>query len=115
MAASAGQMAERGHRFPAHCISFANKARSIDMPNSPDPLFSEDEAADLGPPEQADGGYEVLANTPIKELRLVFGPNFAPGYEDQDLVGELLANGGYSSLDEYLARHHALLTGPDGK
>jgi hypothetical protein len=104
---------KRDHRLPLHCISLANKRRSIDMPNSPDPLFGEYEAADLGPAE--DGGYEVLANTTIKELRLILGPKFAPGYEEQDLVGKFLANGGYSSLDEYLSRHHTLLTQPDGK
>ncbi len=78
------------------------------MPNSPDPLFTEDEAQSppMEPPVDVDGEYQVSAHTTIKELRLLFGPHFAPGYGDQDLMGELLGRGGYASLDEYLNRHH---------
>ena len=77
------------------------------MPNSPDPLYTEDEAQSPVPDiSNVDGEYEVSANTTIEELRRLFGPHFAPGYGDQDLMGELLGRGGYANLDEYLNRHH---------
>ena len=74
------------------------------MPNSPDPLYTEDEAQSTT--SDVNGEYEVSADTTIKELRLRFGPHFAPGYGDQELMGELLGRGGYANLDEYLSRHH---------
>ena len=84
------------------------------MPNSPDPLFTEAEAEPLRP-TQPPHSHRATPDTTIKELRLLFGPHFAPGYEDQDRLGHLLGLGGYASLDEYLARHHIQPLQPDRK
>ncbi len=41
-------------------------------------------------------------HTTVGELRKQHGPHFAPGYGDQDTLGELLGRAGVSTLDDYL-------------
>ncbi len=77
------------------------------MPNSPDPLPTEDD--DLYPtnPEtETNAEYRARTSTLIRELRRLYGLHFAPGYEDTDTLGHLLANAGLNTLEEYLKRHH---------
>lgn len=42
----------------------------------------------------------------VGELRQKYGAHFAPGYGDQDNLGELLGRAGFNTLDEYLNQHH---------
>ena len=87
------------------------------MPNSPDPLYTEKESepSSLDPSHRGNGEYQVSADTTIQELRVLFGSHFAPGYGDQDRMGELLGRGGYANLDEYLNRHHIEDRKPEDK
>lgn len=77
------------------------------MPNSPDPLFSEDEAENqaVDPSMETNSEYKARMSTTVGELRRHHGLHFAPGYGDTDTLGHLLARAGCNTLDEYLTRH----------
>jgi CBS domain containing-hemolysin-like protein len=78
------------------------------MPNSPDPLPSENEDDDYTttPDTETNADYRARTHTLIRELRRIYGLHFAPGYEDTDTLGHLLVKSGLNTLEEYLQRHH---------
>ena len=82
------------------------------MPNSPDALLRENEAdvAPNSPAAETNAGYRARTSTTILELRRLYGLYFAPGYGDNETLGQLLANAGLNTLDEYLERHHTAQT-----
>lgn len=43
-------------------------------------------------------------DTTVGELRKQYGAHFAEGYGDQDILGQVLARAGVSTIDEYLAQ-----------
>jgi CBS domain containing-hemolysin-like protein len=77
------------------------------MPNSPDPIYPEDEAEVFTTPDTENNAeYQARSSTTIRELRRRYGLHFAPGYEDTDTLGHLLFRAGVNTLDEYLQRQH---------
>jgi hypothetical protein len=55
--------------------------------------------------------FQQRMGVTIGELRGQYGEHFAPGYGDQDTLGELLGRAGYDSLDQYLNdQHHHSMT-----
>jgi hypothetical protein len=79
------------------------------MPNSPDAVLRENEAEipSTSPAVETNADFQARADTTILELRRLYGLHFAPGYNDNDTLGHLLANAGLNTLDEYLERHHS--------
>jgi hypothetical protein len=79
------------------------------MPNSPDAILreSEGEVAPRNPAAETNADYQARTSTTILELRRLYGPHFAPGYGDDETLGQLLARSGLNTLDQYLERHHA--------
>jgi hypothetical protein len=77
------------------------------MPNSPDALLRENEGEIPAgiPATETNAAYQARTGTTILELRRLYGLHFAPGYSDDDTLGQLLANSGLNTLDEYLERH----------
>ena len=51
---------------------------------------------------ESNAEFQQRMSTTIGELRRQYGEHFAPGYGDQDTVGQLLGRAGYNSLDQYL-------------
>ena len=47
---------------------------------------------------------EPSPSTTVAELRKQYGSHFAPGYGEQDTLGQLLGRAGVSTLQEYLAQ-----------
>ena len=80
------------------------------MPNSPDARLREDEAEiPIGDPAtETNADFQARTSTTILELRRLYGLHFAPGYGDNETLGQLLANSGLNTLDQYLERPHAL-------
>jgi hypothetical protein len=59
----------------------------------------------------SESNTEFQQSVTIGELRRQYGQQFAPGYGDQDTLGELLGRAGYNSLDQYLNdQHHHSMT-----
>ena len=50
--------------------------------------------------------FQRRMSVTVGELRQKYGAHFAPGYGDQDNLGELLGRAGFTTLDEYLNQHH---------
>lgn len=60
-------------------------------------------------PNETKSSAEFQPHTTIAELRERYGAHFAPGYGDQDTLGELLGRAGFNTLD-YLSQHHHSMT-----
>jgi hypothetical protein len=59
---------------------------------------------------ESNADFKQRMSVTIGELRQQYGQHFAPGYGNQDTLGELLGRGGYASLDQYLDHHHHSIT-----
>jgi hypothetical protein len=60
---------------------------------------------------ESNAEFQQSMSVTIGELRRQYGQHFAPGYGDQDTLGELLGRAGYNSLDQYLNdKHHHSMT-----
>jgi len=59
---------------------------------------------------ESNAEFQQRMSTTIGELRRQYGEHFAPGYGDQDTLGQLLGRAGYNSLDRYLKaqQHHSM-------
>ena len=62
---------------------------------------------------ESNADFQQRMSVTIGELRRQYGEHFAPGYGDQDTVGEMLGRSGYNSLDQYLndQHHHSMTPG----
>ena len=54
--------------------------------------------------------FQRRTSITIGELRQKYGAHFAPGYGDEDTLGQLLGRAGFNTLDEYLNQHHHSIT-----
>jgi hypothetical protein len=59
---------------------------------------------------ESNADFQRRTSVTIGELRKQYGARFAPGYGDEDTLGQFLGRGGYNSLDEYLNQHHHSMT-----
>jgi hypothetical protein len=59
---------------------------------------------------ESNAEFQQRMSTTIGELRRQYGEHFAPGYGDQDTLGQLLGRAGYNSLDQYFKdqQHHSM-------
>lgn len=48
---------------------------------------------------------EPAPTTSINVLRKLFGPRFAPGFDDNDKLADLLAKSGASTLEQYVEQN----------
>jgi hypothetical protein len=48
---------------------------------------------------------QMHPNTRIRHLREQFGPSFAPGWDGERTLGDLLKESNVSSLSQYLKQH----------
>jgi hypothetical protein len=46
----------------------------------------------------------IPPSTTVGELRKQYGPQFAEGYGDTDLIGPVLGRAGVTTVEEYLAQ-----------
>lgn len=68
----------------------------------------EDKSSDIA--NETNAEFQRRMSTTIGELRQRYGAHFAPGYGDEDTLGQLLGRAGFNTLDEYLKQHHHSMT-----
>ena len=56
-------------------------------------------------PSTAIGDTAPTPTTSINILRKLYGPRFAPGFDDNDTLSQLLAKSGTGTLEDYLAQN----------
>ena len=53
-------------------------------------------------PSESNADFVNRTSQTVGELRKTHGAHFAPGYQDSDKIGTVLANAGVNSLDDLL-------------
>ena len=63
------------------------------------------ESTNAGAPdaaEETNAQYQQRTSATVGELRRQHGAHFAPGFQDTDKVGQVLANAGVNTVEELL-------------
>ena len=54
--------------------------------------------------DETNADYQKRTSVTVGEMRQQHGAQFAPGFQDSDRMGEVLANAGANTVEEFLER-----------